>query len=317
MSVEATAAVWRYCRQLPPHLKVVLLRLADFANKEGCAWPSQGTLAEDCGKSRRQIAYDLDELKALGQIEPAGTGPRGAVIYRVVAASRANAALSAEAADNCPSDATPAMDCIGEETPPDDLCNPAQPPLQPIAEDPMQPIADDPLDNPQGIQDGRARDVDLDRPPPEPSLVKRAMTLHGRLCELLGIAEPPNGFGLGGIRELETWLAMGASTELIETVVGEIAARRRKAEAGWLPRGWGYFDREVRARLQAEVATDKAEVEAMDPERARWRRRLERWTVSGFWLDDWGPPPDQPGCKAPSDLRAELVQDTPDGRAAK
>jgi hypothetical protein len=31
----------------------------------------------------------------------------------------------------------------------------------------------------------------------------------------------------------------------------------------------------------------------------RWALRIRGWRRSGFWLGDWGPRPNEPGCWAP------------------
>lgn len=42
---------------------------------------------------------------------------------------------------------------------------------------------------------------------------------------------------------------------------------------------------------------------AEDPEELRWKLRLEHFDRSRFWnRDQWGPPPNEPGCKAPQRL---------------
>jgi len=60
MSVEMMSQCWRL--DLPQNKKLVLLAIADHANDEGIAWPSQGRIAWKTGYSRRNIKRILDEL---------------------------------------------------------------------------------------------------------------------------------------------------------------------------------------------------------------------------------------------------------------
>ena len=60
MSVEVMSAVWRL--DLPQNKKLVLLAIADHANDDGIAWPSQGRIAWKTGYKRRNIKRILDEL---------------------------------------------------------------------------------------------------------------------------------------------------------------------------------------------------------------------------------------------------------------
>ena len=41
--------------------------------------------------------------------------------------------------------------------------------------------------------------------------------------------------------------------------------------------------------------------EVLDPS-DRWAPRIRSWQKSGFWLQDWGPRPNEPGCFAPAAL---------------
>ena len=34
----------------------------------------------------------------------------------------------------------------------------------------------------------------------------------------------------------------------------------------------------------------------------RWQQRARGWIKSRFWLADWGPRPDEPGCWMPAEL---------------
>lgn len=58
------AVAWAFAQDLPPTPKLVLVALADYANGNGQAWPSQETLAAKCGLSERAVR---DALRLLQQ----------------------------------------------------------------------------------------------------------------------------------------------------------------------------------------------------------------------------------------------------------
>ena len=69
MSVTMTAKVWQL--QLDPTTKMVLLRLADYVNRDRItAWPSVETLARECCVNKRTVLRCLRGLRALHLIEP-------------------------------------------------------------------------------------------------------------------------------------------------------------------------------------------------------------------------------------------------------
>lgn len=49
--------------------------------------------------------------------------------------------------------------------------------------------------------------------------------------------------------------------------------------------------------------------DGLPDEGAQWRARLRSWAKSGgkFWLANWGPKPDEPGCYAPRSILATLT----------
>ena len=44
-------------------------------------------------------------------------------------------------------------------------------------------------------------------------------------------------------------------------------------------------------------------------ERATWKPRVDGWRENGFWLDQWGPKPNEPNTLVPVDLRPEVTAD--------
>lgn len=83
MSVHVTSAVWK----LPvgdPEAKLVLLKLADNANDDGIAWPSQRTLAADCEVSPATVNRRIKLLIERGFLEIFEPGqPHRSTRYRV------------------------------------------------------------------------------------------------------------------------------------------------------------------------------------------------------------------------------------------
>lgn len=67
MSVKVMANVWEHTEQKANKL-LLLLALADNANDDGWAYPSQVTLAEKCRVGRRAVQKMLDELEAEGEV---------------------------------------------------------------------------------------------------------------------------------------------------------------------------------------------------------------------------------------------------------
>lgn len=46
-----------------------------------------------------------------------------------------------------------------------------------------------------------------------------------------------------------------------------------------------------------------------DPEALRWKLRLEGYDRNRFWLrDQWGPAPNEPGCRAPAHFMPETLR---------
>ena len=71
---------------LVPAAKLVLHALQDYQmQKRGTAWPGQGTLADECGLSRRTVASALGSGREAGFIVPVGSeskgGRYGSVVY--------------------------------------------------------------------------------------------------------------------------------------------------------------------------------------------------------------------------------------------
>jgi Helix-turn-helix domain len=63
---------------------LMLLAIADFADDEGNAYPSIGTLAKKCRMKQRNVNYLIKTLQESGELEiRIGQGPRGTNRYRI------------------------------------------------------------------------------------------------------------------------------------------------------------------------------------------------------------------------------------------
>ena len=82
-------SVWAYSKAKQGAL-VVLLAIADHANKDNYAWPSMRTLAQKCRLSERRTQYCVRELERIGEllVIPNG-GPNGCNLFRVAVSAGA------------------------------------------------------------------------------------------------------------------------------------------------------------------------------------------------------------------------------------
>jgi hypothetical protein len=78
------ANVWAHSQNGGGHL-IVLLAIADFADDDGYAYPSMGTLARKARMTERNAQYVVKKLVADGELEvERGAGPKGCNLFRVV-----------------------------------------------------------------------------------------------------------------------------------------------------------------------------------------------------------------------------------------
>ena len=82
MSIHIMARVWR--SELPSHLRLVLLAIADSANDDGVCWPGQQNLAAKCGISDRTLRDHLSALTRMGFLSIDRRGNRQSNIYEVL-----------------------------------------------------------------------------------------------------------------------------------------------------------------------------------------------------------------------------------------
>ena len=62
---------WAWGIDLPPAMKLVLLKLADRANDDGECWPGMETVARACGLSERTLMRHIDRLGEMGLLRKA------------------------------------------------------------------------------------------------------------------------------------------------------------------------------------------------------------------------------------------------------
>jgi hypothetical protein len=77
-------------------------------------------------------------------------------------------------------------------------------------------------------------------------------------------------------------------------------------ERSHFPHSLKLFDENMEAAIRRAHGD---EVTTWDMEESKWRSRLKGWKRNPtFWnVENWGPRPDQPGCRAPRSLLAEAA----------
>ena len=82
MSVRIMTQVWSL--DIPSHLKLVLLAIADSANDDGFCWPGQQTIAEKCSLTTRAARKNLATLQEMGLVEAVQRGKKQTNTYQIV-----------------------------------------------------------------------------------------------------------------------------------------------------------------------------------------------------------------------------------------
>lgn len=93
------------------------------------------------------------------------------------------------------------------------------------------------------------------------------------------------------------WVEAGADPELdVWPTIIKLAKRSGNITSP------AFFDSAIREAIALRQATQPI----VTPE--RWRQRLTHYVRRGVWdVAEWGPKPNEPGCKAPAELVAEIV----------
>lgn len=83
MSIAVSKAVWERSKARAGDL-LVLLRIAEFADDSGRAFPSIARLAEECRMDRSNVKRHIARLRAMGELSVGDQdGPRGTNTYRI------------------------------------------------------------------------------------------------------------------------------------------------------------------------------------------------------------------------------------------
>jgi uncharacterized protein YdaU (DUF1376 family) len=112
------------------------------------------------------------------------------------------------------------------------------------------------------------------------------------------------------------WLENGADLDMIGAVLGAVMASmhgREKEPPGSL----SYFSKSIAGAIKNALAPmPEADQNGFgrpqsvgvhqDSETNRWRGRVEGFKGKGFWMDSYGPTPDQPGCECPPNILKEF-----------
>jgi Helix-turn-helix domain len=94
MSISVMDRVWRHSKAARGDL-LIMLAIADFANDQGEAWPSVGTLAEKSRLCERETRYALRRLEGSGELKTRrNKGPRGCHLYQITIAENTGAELA-------------------------------------------------------------------------------------------------------------------------------------------------------------------------------------------------------------------------------
>lgn len=303
MSVECTTAVWKdpACRRLTDSKRILLLRLADYANDQGRAWPSVRRLAADLNRHERNVRKALAELRDAGEIVQIDTVGRGVPVYEVQAAVRFKAKLASvyQADEEATPTATPGDSDRGRHHEPlaEAPGTPGDSAPLPLAEAPPLTVKDPPKNR----QCAGARS-DFDDAVAE---------LHAELCMVLGIDPPTNGHGLGDLSPIEEWLGKAPDqAEAIEDIIRQRVRQKRSSDPDFLPSTWRYFDQAVTEGLQVRARNDADDFHPIyDQAEAQQRARVRIFVTKGDWYEHmWGPAPGQPGCQVPRALIEEIKQ---------
>ncbi|MCC6356990.1 MAG: helix-turn-helix domain-containing protein [Verrucomicrobiae bacterium] len=83
MSIAVSKSVWERSKARAGDL-LVLLRIAEFADDSGRAFPSIARLAEECRMDRSNVKRHIARLRAMGELSVGDQdGPRGTNTYRI------------------------------------------------------------------------------------------------------------------------------------------------------------------------------------------------------------------------------------------
>lgn len=261
--------------------KLVALRLADFANRDGTSvFPSVAKIVNDTLLSERTVQRRLKVLIDLGvlRLVPRCRG-RSTNSYAFDLAALCSLGSRESATSPSGRDTGSASNCQGDGA---------------------------------GVS---ARRGEGDSVTPNP-LVNHHLTvsvttrtqvdeLQDQLIAAAGDAVDGKRVRKNGIAPVLRWLEAGLSLE--QDILPAIAAKARTLPAG-KAKAWLFFDGPVRDWHAQRKSERPAPAAGQSPEtfaEADWQLRLQHYEATGRWHDPWGPEPGEVDCLVPLHLLIE------------
>lgn len=268
MSIKAISLVFR---ALLPNSssKVVLLRLADFADSDGGSiFPSVPRIARDTQLSSSTVRRCIKLLVRIGVLErlPKPEGKRSNhyfMNFRVLGQ----------------------LSRTSDEALVQDRREPSSGQAEGVTVTPESSVKHHPT-------------VSVTTRLPAGELQDRLITAAGASIHLARVRR-------SGLNPVYSWLDDGLCLD--RDIVPAIAAKARSLRSGKVV-AWSYFDSPVRdwhARRTGSAATAGPATPPPDPSKfteSGWRRRLDHHRSTGRWFDEWGPEPGDLGCLVPPHL---------------
>ena len=304
------AVSWARAQQCgSPALKVTLMVLAEFANDQNLAWPSQRTLSTATEQSVDTVARSLRKLEEKGFIERAGEkkrpdGGKSVVVYRLLfdgerfeRESQANRSPKSNTAD-CGIGNT--ADC-GEQYRTEDGTKPANCGDKNLTNKPPK----EPTPNPNGeLGEGSSIEDQIEKMPS-----KTAAERFDRLREAW-----PSDPTVNWLNVEKRFFQLSASDQADAARIApryvaycEQIGRKLKFPGNWIrDRGWeGFIEEERKAVAAAAKASVRVFVREGTPAWEAWRAydvahgrvpRTAHWSrehrANGWWFDTLFPPED-------------------------
>lgn len=280
MSVHVTKLVFEAL--LPDaETKLVALRLADFANRDGASiFPSVARIANDTLLSARTVQRRLKLLVALSVLLPAPRRRGGST--------------------NCYAFDLGALRALGSAA------------IVPGHEHGLAERSPTSHGNAAGASTGQAEGVSLT---PNPSLNHHSTVsvttqvsfdeLQEQLIAAAGGAVDESRVRKSSLAPVMRWREHGLSLE--RDILPAIAAKARTLPAGKV-QSWLFFDGPVREWHAQRNGDRSAPAATHGPDTftdADWLSRLEHLRATCRWHDAWGPEPGEPACLVPPHLLTE------------
>lgn len=259
MSFEVTTLVWR--AEFPAMDKIVLLRLADFADAQGGnVYPSVGRVARECGVSERHVQGVLRKLTAADIITlvRAGGGRNRPAEYRI----------NLVPLKGC----IPCGDYEGETLHTMRGIDPQNPaPGAPISAERVQATTETPQATTQNPAPGAPNPSEsTSNHQAAAAAAHDAHAVGSHVLEIMGVKDDPRWYG--NASRVQVWIAEGADPEadIYPTVIRLMSKRK-----GEPPRSLKYFDAAIadavrdRTTLNAGGYHDPAQHQPRHPHRPR------------------------------------------------